>query len=64
MDKVVLDLASNGGGTLGSLMGIVGLLNHSKCNIDANDVLNKSHSSSDISIDLNLDGVFDKNDEL
>ena len=64
MDKVVLDLASNGGGTLGSLIGIVGLLNHGKCNIDVNDVLNKSHSSSDISIDLNLDGVFDKNDEL
>lgn len=62
IDKVVLDLSSNYGGTVGALIGIGGLLNKGKCNYNTNDTLNKTHSSAIISNDLNLDGVFNDKD--
>ena len=63
VEKIILDLTTNGGGTLGVLMKLLALINNvndSKCYI--NDLSTGSNYLEASKIDTNLDGIYDLED--
>ena len=61
-ENVVLDIASNGGGSSYALEGIVGLLHNANSVFNINDTFNNYRVSTVSLIDINLDGLFDEYD--
>ena len=64
MQRMVLDISTNGGGSLGTLTGLVALLNGGKAMLGCNYTLNQHRITRKSEIDFNLDGVFDEQDIL
>ena len=55
-------MTTNGGGSAGALLGIMGLLNGAKASYPSYNTFNKCLSSSVLGIDVDLDGDFDEDD--
>lgn len=62
-ENVVLDLTTNGGGAVASLIGLIGLFNEAKSFFSMNDVFNRSKTTDEYLIDINLDGKCDNKDK-
>lgn len=61
-ENIVLDLTTNGGGAVASLIGLVGLFNKAKSYYNSCDAFNKYRSTYEMAIDINLDGKWDNAD--
>ena len=61
-DNLVLDLTTNGGGSVATLVGLVGLFNGAKSYYSMNEIFNHSRGCDEFMIDVNLDGEFDDAD--
>ena len=63
-ENVVLDLTSNGGGNTGALCGLIGLVNGAKSSFSITSSFNKYRTTDQYTVDINLDGKYDKEDEI
>ena len=60
--NVVLDVATNGGGSVEAIEGVFGLFNKGKAYFISNDTVSTSRETKNYSIDVNLDGKYDDAD--
>lgn len=60
--NVILDVSTNGGGSIATALGIVALFNKAKSTYRVKDTLNNTKYSSVVKIDTNLDGKYDSKD--
>lgn len=62
-ENIVLDISSNGGGAVASLLGLVGLFNDGKAYYNSGDAFNKFKAHEEYAIDINLDGAWNALDK-
>lgn len=61
-ENVIIDLSTNGGGSVNALMGVMGLFNKAKSTYYYNNISDKCRYTINYDVDINLDGKYDEKD--